>query len=147
MNIMNSAKKHPQFALLVAAASMLASPLARADAVTDWSVKAGDMLVEAKLATPPANRVMAIVQTAVYEAANAVTKRYPPSGLKLEAAPGASVDAAIAAANRVTLAKLLPAQQAAIDTAYQARLGGVAAGVGDAAALDRAAGDPGVARR
>ena len=36
--------------------------------------------------------------TAVYEAVNAITRRYPAGALKLEAAPGASVDAAIAAA-------------------------------------------------
>ena len=71
--------------------------------------------------------MLAIVQTAVYEAANAITKRYP-DGLPLEAAPGASVDAAVAAANRATLAKLVPSQQAAIDAAYQAALARIADG-------------------
>jgi hypothetical protein len=55
-------------------------------------------------------------------------KRYPAGSLKLEAAPGASVDAAIAAANRAALAKLVPSQQAAIDTAYQAALSKIADG-------------------
>ena len=81
----------------------------------------------AVLGAPPANRVLAIVQTAVYETANAITKRYPASGLQLEAAPGASVEAAIAAANHDTLAKLVPSQQAAIDTAYQVALSTVVA--------------------
>jgi hypothetical protein len=125
---MNSAKKHRQIALLVLATSLLTGPMARADMVTDWNVKAGDIVVEAKLGPPPANRVLAIVQTAVYEAANAITQRYPASGLKLEAAPGASVDAAIAAANRATLAKLVASQQAAIDAAYQAALARLADG-------------------
>ena len=119
---MNSTKKHQQIALLVVAASLLTGPMARADVVTDWNVKAGDIVVDAKLGPAPANRVLAIVHTAVYEAANAITKRYPASGLQLEAVPGASVEAAIAAANRATLAKLVPSQQAAIDTAYQAAL-------------------------
>ena len=119
---MNSTKKHQQIALLVVATSLLAGPVARADVVTDWNVKAGEIVVEARMGTPPAFRVMAIVHTAVYEAANAITRRYPASGLQLEAVPGASVEAAVAAANRATLAKLLPAQQAAIDTAYQAAL-------------------------
>jgi hypothetical protein len=116
---------------------------AHADAVTDWNVKAGETVVDAKLGTPPANRVMAIVHTSVYEATNAITKRYPTSGLKLEAAPGASVDAAVAAANRATLVKLVPSQQAAIETAYQAALAKIADGqaktagiaVGEQAAL------------
>lgn len=124
---MNGTKKH-RIALLVVAASLLTGPMARADVVTEWNVKAGDIVVDAKLGPAPGNRVMAIVQTSVYEAANAITKRYPASGRNLEAAPGASVDAAIAAANRATLAKLVPSQQAAIDTAYQAALASIADG-------------------
>ncbi len=93
-----------------------------ADAVIDWNVLACDFVVEAKFGAPPSNRMMALVQTAVFEATNAITKRYPASGLNLQAAPGASVDAAVAAANRGVLLKLLAPQQAAIDTAYQAAL-------------------------
>ena len=74
---MNHLKAHRQAMLLVVAASLLAAPMALADAVTDWNIKAGEIVVEAKLGPPPANRVMAIVQTAVYEAVNAITKRYP----------------------------------------------------------------------
>ncbi len=125
---MNETKKHPLSALLMVAAGLFAGPMARADVVTEWNVKAGEIVVEARLGPPPANRVLAIVQTAVYEAANTVTRRYPASGLKLEAAPRASTDAAIAAANRATLAKLLPSQQAAIDTAYQAALANIVDG-------------------
>ena len=85
-------------------------------------------VVEAKLGPPPAYRVLAIVQTAVYEAVNAITKRYPASELQLEVASDASVEAAVAAANHATLAKLVPSQQAAIDTAYNAVLAGIADG-------------------
>ncbi len=148
---MNHTKQ--QLALLVVAASLLACPLAWADVVTDWNVKAGDIIVESKLGTPPANRVLAIVHTAVYEAANAITRRYPGGGL--EAAPGASVEAAIAAANRATLAKLLPAQQAAIDSAYQtamttivdspAKTAGIAVGEKAAAAVLELRADDGAA--
>jgi len=114
--------RHLRWASWILAASLLASPLAKADVVTDWNIKGGEVVVAAGLGAPPATRVLAIVQTAVYEAANAITKRYPPSGLKLDAAPGASVDAAVAAASRATLVRLVPSQQAAVDTAYQAAL-------------------------
>ncbi len=113
---MNSNTNHPQWASLIFAASLIASPVASADAVCDWNTKAGEIVVSARMGPPPANRAMAIANTAVYEAVNAITKRYPAGALKLEAAPGASVDAAIAAANRTALAKLLPSQQAAIDS-------------------------------
>ncbi|HEX9163472.1 MAG TPA: vanadium-dependent haloperoxidase [Thermoanaerobaculia bacterium] len=125
---MNHTMRHPQIAFLVVAASLLAVPMSKADVVSDWNVKAGDIVVDAKLGNPPAIRVLAIVQAAVYEAANAITRRYPASGLQPEAVSGASVEAAIAAANRSTLAQLLPAQQAAIDRTYQAALAMIADG-------------------
>ena len=127
---MNSKMKHPQWASLIFAALFIASPTANADAVCDWNTKAGEIVVSARMGPPPANRAMAIANTAVYEAVNTITKRYPAGALKLEAAPGASVDAAIAAANRTVLSKLLPSQQSAIDSAYQAALAKIADGSG-----------------
>src|SRR5262245_18754763 len=70
---------------------------------------------------------MEFVQTAAYDAVNAITQRYPDSATIL-AAPNASVDAAVAAAHRATLSKLLPAQQKSIDAAYQAALAEIADG-------------------
>jgi hypothetical protein len=123
---MNRMRKCPWIGLL--AISLSLSPVAIADVVTDWNIKAGDIVSDAKLGTPPSNRVLALVHTAMYEAANAVTKRFPASGLNIQTATGASVEAAIAAANRTTLAKLLPSQREAIDSAYQAALAQVADG-------------------
>jgi hypothetical protein len=131
-------------ALLVALVSLLARPQARADAVTGWNVRAGEIVTEAKINAAAANRVMAIVHAALYEATNAITRRYR-SRLALEAARGASVDAAIAAASRVTLLAPLPAQRTSIEAAYQEALGkvpdgapradGIAAGEKAAAAI------------
>jgi len=106
------------------AASLLAGvvPNANADVITDWNLKAGEIVTESKLGTPPAIRAMAIVQTAVYEAVNAIT-------------PGASINAAVAAANRAALAKLMPSQQASIDAAYQAALALIADGPGKTAGI------------
>jgi hypothetical protein len=123
--IMHSPKKSYWTILLAVAASLLAGSMAQADVVTDWNSKVGDIVVGARLGPPPANRVLAIVHTAVYEAVNAITKRYPPDGVKLDAAPGASVAAAVVAANRVTLVQLVPTHQAAIDSAYQAALSAI----------------------
>ena len=125
---MNSNTKHPQWASLIFAALLIVSPAASADAICDWNIKVGEIVVSARMGPPPANRALAIANTAVYEAVNAITKRYPAGALNLEAAPGASVDAAIAAANRTALAKLLPSQQAAIDGAYQVALARIAEG-------------------
>jgi hypothetical protein len=92
----------------IALAAMHLMSAAQADAVTDWNTKAGEFITEAKMGTPPAMRVMAIVQTAVHEAVQQV--------------PPAAQDAAVAAASRSTLQVLMPAQKPAIETAYQAAL-------------------------
>jgi len=106
----------PLAAVLLAAASF-----AHADVVTDANAKAAEIASRIP-STPVAVRTMAIVQVSVFEATNAITRRYPASRVKVVAAPGASLDAAVAAATRTALLKLMPAQQAAIDADYQAAL-------------------------
>jgi PAP2 superfamily len=112
-----------RIATLLVAAAVMASPLARADAITDWNLKVGDLITEAKIGTPPAVRIMAVVQTAARDAVEAAQRR------------NASPEAALAAAHRATLVKLLPAQQASIDAAHQAALAGVADGAAKAAGI------------
>jgi hypothetical protein len=132
---MSRTKKRRWMTLLLIATSWLAGSLAEADVVTDWNITAGDIAVAAKLPPPPTYRIMALVQSAVYEAVNAITKRYPPDRVTLDAAPGASVDAAVAEANRATLLQLVPSQQTAIDNAYQAALSAIPAGQAKTAGL------------
>ena len=108
-------------ALILIATTLTGALYARADVVTDANAKAADIASKAP-GTPPAVRIMAFVQTSVFEAANAITGRYPPLMAKINAAPGASVDAAVAAATRTALAKLMPTQQVAIDADYEAAL-------------------------
>lgn len=117
-------------ASLVLAASLVATALpARADIVTDWNTRTSEIITEARMGTPPAVRVVAMVQTATYGAVNSITQRYPDATGKAPRAPQtASVEAAVAAAHRTTLLKLLPAQQASIDAAYQATLAKIADG-------------------
>jgi membrane-associated phospholipid phosphatase len=134
--------------LSLAAALALTTPLARADAVTDWNHLANAFIVESKLGTPPAVRVMALLQTAVLQAVEGARSVD-------NARTGADLDAAVAAANRTVLTRLLPAQQAGIDKAYQAALqrladgparhAGVAAGERAATAVLAARADDGAA--
>jgi hypothetical protein len=109
---------------LLAVMILAGAPGAHADIVTDANAKAADVV--SRIPAPPVTvRAMAIVQVSVFEAVNAVTGRYPPQRAKLSPAPGASVEAAVAAATRTALSKLMPAQQAVIDADYQALLGSV----------------------
>lgn len=114
-------------ALLTALLLAGATGPARADVITAWNARANDIIVEARLGTPPAVRLMAMVQTAVHEAVSESTLR-SATRRDAEPRPSASIEAAVAAANRAVLARALPAQQAAIQSAYQASLAGIAAG-------------------
>lgn len=113
-------------ALAVALLCALGGAPAGADVITDWNIKAGELMSDAKLGTPPATRAMAMVQTAVYESVKT------SSSLKQ---PEISVDAAVAAANRGVLLKLIPSQEAAINAAYQAALAKLAEGPARAAGI------------
>jgi hypothetical protein len=109
---------------LLAALLLAGAPRAHADVVTDANAKAAD-IASKHPSTPISVRMMAIAQVSVFEAVNAITGRYPPYRGQMAPAPGASVDAAVAAATRTALLKLMPAQQAAIDADYQALIGPV----------------------
>jgi len=120
--------------VLVAILLSAVAPPARADVVTDANARAADVV--SRIPAPPITvRAMAIVQVSVFEAVNAITGRYPPFRAKVAPAPGASVEAAIAAATRTALLKLMPAQQAAIDADYQALLGPIPDGPAKAAGV------------
>lgn len=108
---------------LLAAATVVASPIARADAITDWNQTSGAIIAEAKIGTPPAIRIMAVVQTAARDAVEAAQRR------------GASAEAAIAAAHRVSFVRQLPAQQAGVEVAYQAALASIADGPAKSAGI------------
>jgi len=125
---MNATRKSRWMVLPFAIALLLRGPMAAADVVTDWNVVAVEITFAAGLPAQPSNRTTALVQTAVYEAVNAITKRYPFDRVALNAAPDASVPAAVAAANRAVLMRLVPAQQPAIDKAYASALIAIADG-------------------
>src|SRR5688572_22711825 len=101
---------------LTLALAVVATLPAQADVVTDWSIAASDIVTDAKIGTPPANRVFAFVQTAVHEAV--LSLQMLPAGGDTDVACAA----AVAAANRATLEKLLPLQHASIAKAYEAAL-------------------------
>ena len=133
-------------------ALVLPASHAGADLVTDANAKAAEIASKAP-GTPPAVRIMAITQVAVFEAVNAVTGRYPAFRAKMTPAPGASVDAAVAAATRSALLTLMPAQRVAIEADYEAaqkaipdgpaKTDGIAAGERAAAAIVQMCADDG----
>lgn len=112
---------------------------ARADALVDWNVRAGQILSDARLGTPVAIRTMALVQTATLAALEALDRQRPHGA---RAVSSVAVEAAIAAAHRTVLLKLVPSQKAAIDAAYEAAVAALPDGAhrrGGIAAAERAA--------
>ena len=107
---------------------------ADADVVTDANARAAE-IASRHPATPIAVRTMAIVQVSVFEATTAITGRYPAFRVKVTPAPGASVEAAVAAATRTALLKLMPPLQAAIEADYQAALKSVPDGAAKSAGV------------
>jgi len=108
---------------LLAAWAVLAAPVAHADVITEWDKVACDAVAAAKIGTPISVRAIAVAQTATYEAVNEITGRYAAPGRAK--ASNASVDAAVAAANRATLTQLVPAQKDFIEAAYEKAVGGI----------------------
>ena len=99
-------------------ALLLASSFASAHSLADWAETTTDIASDA----PNTVRTMALAQSAVYEAVNAITRRYPRDVLDLGAAKGASIDAAIAAASMTVLRHEAAAHLTRIEQAYDRAL-------------------------
>jgi len=90
--------------VLVAIALTAPAPSAFANVITDWNENT------VTLVAPRAagQRVVAIVQTAMFDAINSIERRYQPYLLQLPTTPTASKQAAAATAAGTVLAGLIP---------------------------------------
>jgi PAP2 superfamily len=115
----------------LAGAIVVASAIgARADVVSDWNAKAEAIAVEKRLLPPPNGRGMAILHVAMFEAVNAVDRRYASYRLKLTAERTTSKEAAAASAAHAVLIAQHPDQQAGLDAMLTASLAAIAEGDG-----------------
>src|SRR5688572_30587697 len=101
---------------------LLAASGAIADVITDWNEKAVAAGYAARQGPPPHTRIVAMVHLAMFEAVNSIEPRFRPYRARLPAEPGASQDAAAAAAAHYLLARLYPDQAKELDKALQASL-------------------------
>jgi len=102
----------------VAIAMGVAAATAHADTVADWA----DITTEIATDGPNTIRTIALTQSAVYEAVNAITKRYPRDVVDLGSADGASIDAAVAAASHAVLLHEALELRPQIESVYQKML-------------------------
>lgn len=86
----------------------------KADIITDWNVKARNLVVASKQYTPFANRSMAIIHTSIYEAVKTISN--DPNYTN------ESLDSAVAAASYTSLIGLFPKQQVSIEKIYNEAL-------------------------
>jgi hypothetical protein len=141
--------------VLVAASAFLAlvAP-ARADVVTDWNGYAATALGATAGQTGPVSVLhLAMVHGAMYDAVNAIHRRYQPYLRAPRARRWYSRNAAAATAAYRVLSALLPAQQPALDALYatslasvpqgRAREGGITVGAATAARMLAAREDDG----
>ena len=102
------------------------SPIAaRGDVVLDWNAIAVSTLVGQGQSPYAHSRFMAVVQLAVFEAVNTITRDYKPYLGTVVAPAGASADAAAVAAAYHVLKSYFPLAAANLDAAYAASLAAI----------------------
>lgn len=94
---------------------------ARADAVADWNQTAVRATEIAGAPVPVQTRAMSIVHAAMFDAVNAVVRKYTPYAVDIRA-PEASAEVAVAAAAHGILVRLYPPQKAITDLALASSL-------------------------
>jgi hypothetical protein len=106
--------------VLVAVALIATAPSAFADVITEWNEKAV-AFVTPRMVPAAGQRVIAIMQVAMFDAVNSIERRYRPYLVQLPAAVTTSKEAAAAAAAGTVLAGLYP-QETELTTAKAAYL-------------------------
>lgn len=121
--------KYPASLYALVAAASLAAPAARCDTITDWNSLLVAVMLAEKTHAPMQSRNAALVHGAMYQAVNAIDRRYAPYGATLPAPAGSSPEAAAATAAHRTLLALYPSQAAALQAALARSLDAIPDGV------------------
>ena len=123
---MKAASRTCSAALLGAFAAALLATAARSDVIMDWNAKADTIAIEKQVPNAPNARGQAMLHVAMFEAVNAIDKRYAPYKLNLVADRTASKEAAAASAAHDVLLVLYPDQKSDLDATLAASLSGIA---------------------
>ena len=112
--------------LLATALATVSAAVARADVVMDWNAKADAIAAEKQVLPAQHSRALSILHVAMFEAVNAIERRYAPYKLTLSADRSTSKEAAAAAAAYDVLLAIYPDQKPGLDAAMTASLSGIA---------------------
>lgn len=106
--------------------------MTRANQAVAWNSVALQAIRTGAVPAPDAARDLAIVQVSVYDAVNAIDRRYEPYAVAIRARRGTSADAAAASAAHAALVGLFPGQGAVLDAERASALGSIPDGPGKA---------------
>ena len=95
---------------------------AAADPVLDWNEIALAEVTASSQLPPDGARTMAMVHVAVFDAVNAIDRRYEPVAMEKRVPTDASADAAVASASYAVLAGLFPAREPELAKLYSTAL-------------------------
>jgi hypothetical protein len=110
--------------MLMAIALIASAPSAFADVIADWNEKAV-AFVTPRTVPPAAQRVVAMVQVAMFDAVNSIERRYRPYSVQLPTPATASKEAAAAAAAGSVLLGVFPQAEAELRGALAAYLAAI----------------------
>src|SRR5262245_38881444 len=113
--------------LAVVFVALFGSP-ARADVIMDWNAKADAIATQKQLQAGTHGRGLAILHVAMFEAVNAIERRYAPYKLNLTADRTSSKEAAAASAGYHVLLALYPDEKADLESTFLGILAGVVEG-------------------
>jgi hypothetical protein len=102
----------------------LAAP-ASADVIVDWNEKALAYVVSRNMGPPPAERIIAMAQLAMFDAVNSIERKYRPYLFQIAVDGTASKEAAAAAAAATVLGGVNPQAQAEMKAALATYLAGI----------------------
>jgi hypothetical protein len=115
-------------AIWISGAVALSATAARGDVIMDWNAKADAIAVEKQLLNASNARGQAMLHIAMFEAVNAIDRRYAPYKLNLTADKITSREAAAAAAAYDVLLALHSDKKADLDAALAGSLAGISDG-------------------
>jgi hypothetical protein len=106
------------FLIVSAVVSVFAAAPSRADVIMDWNAKADAIAVQKQMTPFPHGRALAMLHVAMFEAVNAIERKYSPYKLELTADRDTSKEAAGISAGYGVLVAIYPDLKSDLDATF-----------------------------
>ena len=125
-----------KFAASTLALTLIFAGAARADVIMDWNARADAIAAEKQLPNSASTRALAMMHTAMFDAVNAIDRRYAPYKLTVTADRATSKEAAATTAAYDVLVAIHPDQKQVLEPYLAAALAAVPEGDGKAKGIE-----------